>query len=124
MAIDTATIAKLKNMILLEIGEQNNSSGPVYPNIDDIWDLSVSGYTDSSQRYQYLLVKRKAIEITLGAIWRGNYIRVGNIQMEKLDDKKDFLQAEKKSVEAELSSHFEYGRLLLDFNENITDEFE
>lgn len=116
MAVITdAQIAVKKNMILMEIGEQDANSGPVAPNIDAIWD-SESGKGGGDLELCYLYVKRKAIDITIGAIWRGDYIQVG-IQNKSLDGKLGFLQAERKTVQDQLNSYIYVGTYTLDIYE-------
>jgi hypothetical protein len=99
----TEEIAAKKSLILMEIGEFDNS-GPVAPNIDALWTAE-SGKGGTDLELQYLFVKRKALDITIGSIWRGNYVPVGAIQHKALDDRTADLRSLRAACQQEIDSY-------------------
>jgi hypothetical protein len=116
-----AEIAAKKTLILMEIGEQDANSGPVAPNIDALWNAE-SGKGGSSLELSYLFVKRKALDITIGSIWRGTYIPVG-VQHKDLSDMVKFLQSERDAVQELINDTPSIGRINIDWAEPGNDEF-
>lgn len=108
--------AQYKALILMEIGEQDNSMGPVADSIDVLWSMQ-EGKAGGDIERQYLLTKIKAISITIGAIWRGQYQKVGGIQKDALDDKTNFLRSLLSDVQSELDNLATSFRLNLDYLE-------
>jgi hypothetical protein len=118
----TQEITAKKNLILLEIGEQDAVSGPVAPNIDALWDAE-SGKGGASLELSYLFVKRKALDLTIGSVWRGSYIPVGLTQSKDLSGMVKFLQSERDAVQEQIDNYPSIGRINLDIYEPDGDEF-
>jgi hypothetical protein len=108
-------------LILLDIGD-NDDSGPVANNITALWDIFNDRY-GSDKYLTYLYVKRKAIDIWLGSIWKGNYVPVGTVQHKALDDKANQLRAMRNDVQDEIDGYMTIGRINLDFLEPSGGEF-
>jgi hypothetical protein len=114
VATDEEILTK-KTLILMEIGEFD-ASGPVAPNIDALWTAeSLKGGTDLE--LQYLFVKRKALDITIGSIWRGNFVPVGSVQHKALDDRSNFLRQLRSDTQKEIDSYVSIATLNLDIYE-------
>ena len=122
MAITDDLVAAKKSIILIELGEPPDNSGILtqvgtggLTTLDNLWLVeSAKGGTDLE--LSYLFTKRKAIDLLIGTIWRGDYIQVG-IQNKKLDDKLGFLQAERKTVQGLIDSYIYAGTYTLDIYE-------
>lgn len=123
MAITDDLVAAKKSIILMELGEPPDSSGVLSQAgtggltlMDNLWSVeSVKGGSDLELGYLY--TKRKAIDLLIGAIWRGAYMPVGVVQSKALDDKLTFLQNERKTVQDLIDNYIYAGTFTLDIYE-------
>jgi hypothetical protein len=111
----TEEIDAKKTLILMEIGEFDDS-GPVASNIDALWNAE-SGKGGTDLELQYLFVKRKALDITIGSIWRGNFVPVGTVQHKALDDRSNFLRQLRSDTQKEIDSYVGLATINLDIYE-------
>ena len=116
MATEDQIRAK-KTLILLETGEFDDN-GVVASNIDALWTAE-SGKGGADLEFQYLFVKRKAWDIVIGSVWRGNYQPIGTVQHGALDDKVNSLRQLRNDVQKEIDNYIGVVNLNLDFLEPI-----
>jgi hypothetical protein len=106
------TEQQYQKLILMELDEPDD--GPVGRNIALLWDM-FAGKTDPELRKLY--VKRQALDVLIGTIWKGRVMQIGNVQSDKLDDKVKTLQSMRDTVQADIDRQFETGYINLDFLE-------
>jgi hypothetical protein len=95
-----------KNLILGDLGEPPDGSGfleqLISPdslrNIDRLWNVSPSGLA-LTWNWLTCSLRKGCLNLTIGSIWRGNYVPVGIVQHKDLSDMVKFLQSERDAVQ-------------------------
>jgi hypothetical protein len=122
-------IAGKKNLILGDLGEPADGTGFLEQigadslrNIDRIWNRE-SVRAGSNLELAFLLVKKGCLNLTIGSIWRGNYVPVGIVQHKDLSGMVKFLQSERDTVQELINDTPSIGRINIDWAEPGNDEF-
>jgi hypothetical protein len=118
-----------KNLILGDLGEPADGTGFLEQigadslrNIDRIWNRE-SVRAGSNLELAFLFVKKGCLNLTIGSIWRGNYVPVGMVQHKDLSGMVKSLQSERDAVQELINDTPLIGRINIDWAEPGNDEF-